>query len=85
MLLGRQAVAFVLQHLQRFDDPHPGVGRVDHIVKVPAARGDVGRGELLLIVPNQLLAFFVLVLGLGYLFPVDYVNGALDAHDRDLR
>src|SRR5262249_3366669 len=68
MLLGRIGVALVLEHVERGDQLLARVARLDHLVDVAAAGGDVGIGKRLLIVRDQLLA-----LGLWVGGPLDLV------------
>src|SRR2546425_7052736 len=49
VLLERQRLPLVAQHLERRDQPGPRVLRLDHVVQVAQLGGDPRRGELLVV------------------------------------
>ena len=84
MLLGRQDLALGAQQAQRADDLDPGLVRRDDRVDVPALGRDVGVGEGVLVLRDQLGTLRLRVLGVLELVPVEDVDRALGAHHGDL-
>src|SRR5262249_38717464 len=84
VLLGRQALPLVHQAFQGGNDLRTRVGGLDDVVDVAERRGDVGIGELLVVLGDQAGPFggrfFRLV---GFLLVQD-VDGTLGAHDGQL-
>src|SRR5205085_9410551 len=66
MLLRGIGVALVLEHLQSADQLGPRLLRLDNVVNEAVRSGDVGVGELLLVLGHQLPAS-----GLGVGAPLD--------------
>ena len=58
-------------------------GSIDVVEEAPA-RGNVGRGETVLVVLDQFLAGLVGVLRLGNLVAIDDIHGTVGSHDRNL-
>ena len=85
MLLGRCGVALGVEEGQGLDQLQPGLAGQDHLVDEAELRGDVGVGELLVVLGHQLSLAGGGIRGAGDGLAVQDVHGALGAHDGDLR
>src|SRR5262249_15464121 len=84
MFLGWVGVALVLEHIEGYDELFARVARLDDLVHVPTGGGDVGVGELLLVVIDQILPPLFGVGSVIYLIFEDDANGTIYAHHGDL-
>src|SRR5215212_4053118 len=85
VLLRGIAVALALEGLQRVNEPRSGVAGVDDVVEVATSGRNVGVGELLAIILDPPVGRAGRVVALSDLLAVQDFDGALGAHDGDLR
>src|SRR5205823_13564343 len=84
MLLGGILVPLRPQRLQRADETWARVARIDDVVEVAAAGGDVGMRELLAILVDLAVRRPLRVGAVVDLFAKENLDRALRSHDRDL-
>src|SRR5258707_12720071 len=82
MLLSRVRVALAGEHLQGGDQAGPRLGRLDHVVHIPARGRDVGVRELLLVLGHEAGSLGDRVFGRGQLVLEDDRDRAVGAHHR---
>src|SRR6185312_3547657 len=85
VFLRRIAIAFRAQRLERIDQPGTRVARVDDVVHVAAAGGDVRVRELLAILVDLLVGRIARIARRGDLTAKENLDRAGGPHDGDFR
>src|SRR5690606_39865407 len=85
MLLRRVPVPLALQAFESVDETGPGVTRIDDIIEIAAARGDVRMREMLPILLDLRIGRGGRVFGFRDFPAIEDLDGSLRSHHGDLR
>src|SRR2546425_4864633 len=85
VFLGRSGLPLRAQHGERVDDAWPGLRRLDHVVQVAHAGGDVRVCESIAILEDEFLLPFLRFLRFLDFFLEDDLHRAFRTHDGELR
>src|SRR5438132_13241154 len=84
VLAGRIAIALVLEHLERADQPRPRIVRHQHLIYIAQLRRLEWVRESSPIILDQPRALLFGIFGANQLAAKNYVDGLLRSHHRDL-